>query len=137
MVLSFFRRDVLDEGNGSVPMCRLAQNLLHIIVWEGQGTEKASWTKPPLLLAEDFLKTLQFLRAGCPLSQILPCTKQYYQNMKKLHSIVIKSLNFGTRLPEFRNQTVTYRVCDLGQVISSMCPSLSPFVKHDNVVPTS
>lgn len=62
ILLLSLRRNFLDEKNGSFLMCRVSLNLLYIIVWEGQRTEKVSWTQGfsnvHLLLAKDLKKTL-------------------------------------------------------------------------------
>lgn len=63
--------------------------------------------------------------------------EQHYQNIKRPYSVVGKSSGSGTRLPGFRNQTVTYRVYDLGQVICSTCALVSSLVQCGSIVPTS
>lgn len=104
MLLPSLRRNILDEENGSFPMCRVALNPLHMIAGGGQGTEKVSQTKGLssvyLLLSEDFLKTLPLV-PKCKMSLFPNITmyKQYCQNMKRSNSIVVKSLDSGTRLP--------------------------------------
>lgn len=108
MLLPSLKRNALDEKNVSFSMCRVALNLLHIIAWGGQGTEKVSWTKGlshvHLLLVEDFLKPLPLVAKGKVSSfPNITMYEQYSQNMKRLYSIVVKSLDSGTRLPGLKN----------------------------------
>lgn len=108
MLIQSLKRNALDRKNVSFFMCRFALNLLHIIAWRGQGTEKVSWTEGlsqvHMLLVEDFLKPLPLVAKGTVFSfPNITMYEQYFQNLKRLYSIVVKSLDSGTRLPGLKN----------------------------------
>lgn len=142
MLQPSLKRNAPDEKNVSFSMCRVALNLLHIIAWGGQETQKVSCTEGfshvHLLIVEDFLKPLPLVVKGKVSSfPNIFMYEQYSQNMKRLYSIVFKSLDSGIRLPGLKNYTISYRVYDLGQVMCLMCASLSSFMKYDDIVPIS